>query len=52
MKRVSLSVYDYKHRKLCDLYDSEAQAEGQAYDIVLEGAFLQHSPYRVSVALH
>lgn len=34
MKRVSLSIYDYNHKKLCDLYDSNTQAEGQAYDIV------------------
>lgn len=33
MERVSLSIYDYSHKKLCDLYDSSVQAEGQAYDI-------------------
>ena len=35
MKHVSLSVFDYNQNKLCDLYDSYAQAKGQAYDIVL-----------------
>lgn len=34
MKRVSLSVFDYKHKKICDLYDSRVPAEGQAYDII------------------
>lgn len=34
MERVSLSVYNYNRKKLCDLYDSRVQAQGQAYDII------------------
>lgn len=33
MERVSLSVHDYERNKLCDLYDSAAQLEGQAYNV-------------------
>ena len=33
MKRVSLAVFDYGRKKVCDLYDSSTQALGQAYDI-------------------
>lgn len=33
MKRVSLAVFDYGRKKVCDLYDSATQAQGQAYDI-------------------
>lgn len=35
MKHVSLSVFDYNKKKLCDLYDSAIDARGQAYDIIL-----------------
>lgn len=34
MEQVSLSVYDYNRKKLCDLYDSHVQAQGQAHDII------------------
>lgn len=33
MDHVSVGVYDYSGNKLCDLYDSFIQADGQAYDI-------------------
>ena len=35
MKHVSLSVFNYNRKKLCDLYDSAIRADGQAYDIIL-----------------
>ena len=34
MEHISIGVYDYSGNKLCDLYDSAIQAEGQAYSIV------------------
>jgi hypothetical protein len=33
MKHISIGVYNYKGEKLCDLYDSDIQAQGQAYNI-------------------
>ena len=33
MKHVSLSVWNYAGKKICDLYDSFSKARGQAYDI-------------------
>lgn len=33
MNHASLAIYDYKRRKVCDLYDSSVRAEGQAYNI-------------------
>ncbi len=35
-KHISIDVYDYSGNKLCCLYDSSIDAEGQAYDIVLD----------------
>lgn len=35
MKHVSLSVFNYSRKKLCDLFDSAIRADGQAYDIIL-----------------
>ena len=35
MKHVSLAVYDYERKKLCDIYDSDIQARGQAHNIIL-----------------
>lgn len=32
-KHTTLSVCDYNRRKLCDLYDSQVDAQGQAYGI-------------------
>ena len=29
----SVGVYDYERHKLCDLYDSQVELEGQAYNI-------------------
>ena len=34
MDHVSIGVYDYSGNKLCDVYDSSIQADGQAYNIV------------------
>lgn len=34
MKKVSLSIYDYGRKKVCDIYESDAQSAGQAYNIV------------------
>lgn len=34
MEHISIGVYDYERKKLCDLYDSFIQAEGQAYNII------------------
>ena len=33
MAHISLAVYDYQRKKLCNLYDSFSQATGQAYNI-------------------
>lgn len=33
MEHISIGVYDYDGNKLCDLYDSGIQAQGQAYNI-------------------
>ena len=30
---IALDVFDYNHQKLCSLFDSDTDAEGQAYDI-------------------
>lgn len=30
----SLDIYDYSYRKVCNLYDSEAESPGAAHDIV------------------
>ena len=35
MEHVSLAVFDYKRKKLCDIYNSSAEAAGQAKNIVL-----------------
>jgi len=35
MEHVSLSVFDYNKKKICDLYDSNLFTTGQAYNIVL-----------------
>lgn len=35
MDHISIAVFDYERNKLCDLYDSSVQADGQVYDIVL-----------------
>ena len=32
----SLAVFDYAHKKLCDLYDSQNNLDGQAFDITFE----------------
>lgn len=34
MKHISLSIYDHDYLKVCDVYDNDAQSQGQAYDIV------------------
>lgn len=34
MEHISIGVYNYAEEKLCDLYDSGIQAEGQAYGII------------------
>lgn len=34
MSYITLSIYDYGGKKLCDLYDSRSQSDGQAYDIM------------------
>lgn len=31
---ISVDVFDYERKHLCNLYDSDIQADGQAYDIV------------------
>ena len=31
---VSLDVFDFNRKKLCNLYDSSTKAKGQAYNIV------------------
>lgn len=33
MDRVTLAVFDYRRVKVCDLYDSATEAQGQAYDL-------------------
>ena len=35
MAHVMIAVFDYSGRKLCDIYDSDTNAPGQAYDISL-----------------
>ena len=35
MEHVSLAVFDYNRKKLCDIYNSSAEAAGQAKNIVL-----------------
>lgn len=35
MTDFSISVYDYSGVKLCDMYDSSVESDGQAYDITL-----------------
>lgn len=35
MEHVSLAVFDYNRKKLCDIYDSDAEASGQAKNIIL-----------------
>ena len=36
MKHISIAAFDYSGNKLCDLYDSDIKAAGQAYDPVQE----------------
>lgn len=33
MSHITLSIYDYSRNKLCDIYDSENEFSGHAYDI-------------------
>ena len=33
MQHVSLSIYDHDNLKMCDVYDNNAQSQGQAYNI-------------------
>ncbi len=33
--RWAISVHDMNRNKLCEIYDSQMQAEGQAYDVQL-----------------
>lgn len=33
MEHVSLAVFDYSNKKVCELYDSDALSAGQAYNI-------------------
>lgn len=35
-EHVSLAIFNYSKEKLCELYDSAIQADGQAYDIEYE----------------
>ena len=34
MEHISLSIYDHDYLKVCDVYDNNSQARGQAYDIL------------------
>lgn len=36
MEHISISIHDYSRVKQCDIYDSDAKADGQAYNIILK----------------
>lgn len=38
MKHVALDIFDYNRNKVCNIYDSSIQADGQAHNIVFKNS--------------